>query len=85
MAAMLLPDSPALHPADGLAAEPAVLTVDELALLLRVDRKTAYAAVTRGEVPGVRRLGRTIRVHRESVITWLRDGHGAPARARRAR
>lgn len=82
---MLLSDSSTLNPVDAPALEPAVLTVDELAVLLRVDRKTAYAAVTRGEVPGVRRLGRTIRVHRESVITWLRDGHGAQPRLRRAR
>jgi excisionase family DNA binding protein len=64
------------------AGQPTVLTVDELASLLRVDRKTAYAAVTRGEVPGVRRLGRTIRVHREAVMAWLRDGQAPRTRGR---
>lgn len=64
------------------AGASAVLTVDELASLLRVDRKTAYAAVTRGDVPGVRRLGRTIRVHREAVMAWLRDGQAPRKRGR---
>lgn len=64
------------------AEQPAVITVDELASLLRVDRKTAYAAVVRGEVPGVRRLGRCIRISREAVMAWLAQGD-APARRRR--
>ncbi len=34
-----------------------VLTADELAELLRVNRKTVYAMVARGEIPGVRRIG----------------------------
>jgi len=39
---------------------PEVLTVEEVADLLRVDRKTAYAAIAEGGVPGVRRVGRCI-------------------------
>ena len=49
-----------------------VMTVDDLALALRVNRKTAYEAVRRGEIPGVRRIGRTIRVSRDAVLEWLR-------------
>jgi excisionase family DNA binding protein len=63
------------------AALPAVLTVDELAALLRVERKTAYAAIARGDIPGARRIGRSIRIHRDSVLAWLR----AQARAPRSR
>ena len=33
---------------------PVVLTVDELAALLRVNRKTVYEALARGEIPGAR-------------------------------
>jgi excisionase family DNA binding protein len=51
---------------------PVVMTVDELARLLRVNRKTAYEAVARGLVPGARKLGRSIRINREAVLLWLR-------------
>jgi excisionase family DNA binding protein len=56
---------------DSCAELPPVLTVDELAALMRVDRKTAYAAIARDEIPGVRRLGRALRVHRDTVLAWL--------------
>jgi excisionase family DNA binding protein len=71
-----------LTAADGVEL-PAVLTVEEVASLLRVDRKTAYAAVVRGEVPGVRRLGRCIRISRDAVLRWLADGEDATRRRRR--
>lgn len=64
-------------------AQGGILTIDELAQLLRVDRKTAYAAVRRGEIPGVRRLGRAIRVSRDAVLAWLADGQGRVSRSRR--
>lgn len=74
--------------ADGARAsaclEPSpVLTVDELAALLRLDRKTVYAMVNRGEIPGVRRFGRTVRIHRDTVLRWLADGQGQAPRPRR--
>lgn len=43
---------------------PPILTVDELAVLLRVNRKTAYDAISEGRIPGARRVGRAIRVSR---------------------
>lgn len=60
----------------------AVLTVDELADLLRVERKSAYAAIARGEIPGVRRIGRTLRVSRAAVLRWLLEGQGRVSRSR---
>jgi excisionase family DNA binding protein len=71
------PAHPALHPE--------VLTVDELADLLRVERKTAYAAVAAGEIPGARRIGRTIRIHRDAVLTWLAQGQGRVSHSRRSK
>ena len=56
------------------ATLPPVLTVDELAAFLRVDRKTVYAQIDRGEIPGTRRVGRVIRVSRDAVLEWLRQG-----------
>ena len=60
---------------------PPILTVDELAAFLRLNRKTVYEAVSRGEIPGVRRIGHTFRISRDSVLQWLRtQGAGAPRR-----
>jgi excisionase family DNA binding protein len=38
-------------------------TVTEFARLLGLDRKTVYAAIQRGEIAGVYRLGRAIKIH----------------------
>lgn len=62
---------------------PPILTVEEVADLMRVDRKTAYAAIAGGEVPGVRRVGRCIRISRDVLLEWLADGEGTPTRKRR--
>jgi excisionase family DNA binding protein len=63
---------------DGSPALPPVLTVDEAARLLRVNRKTLYDAVRAGEVPGVVRVGRSIRIGREALLRWM-EGNGSPA------
>lgn len=62
---------------------PVVLTVEELAELLRINRKTAYAAVEAGDIPGVRRIGRTIRISRDTVLAWLAEGQARFPRSRR--
>lgn len=51
-----------------------VLTVEEAAELLRVDRKTLYDAVRRHEVPGVVRVGRAIRIGRAAFENWVAGG-----------
>jgi excisionase family DNA binding protein len=51
---------------------PTMMTVEELARLLRVNRNTAYEAVARGEVPGVVRVGRIGRSG--CVVTAWYDG-----------
>jgi excisionase family DNA binding protein len=50
---------------------PDVLTVDELAERLRIGRRAAYEAVRRGEIPGVVRVGRSIRISTHAVDEWL--------------
>jgi excisionase family DNA binding protein len=59
-------------------ATPAVLTVDEAAALLRVNRKTLYEAIRLNKVPGVIRVGRTVRLNRDLLLgsNW---GNGRPA------
>ena len=47
--------------------EASFITVDEAANLLKVDRKTVYAAIKAGQVPGVVRLGRTYRINRVAL------------------
>jgi excisionase family DNA binding protein len=49
-----------------------VLTADEVADLLGVNRKTIYEAASRGDIPH-RRLGRRLIFEREAVLRWLRQ------------
>jgi len=50
-----------------------VLTVDEAAELLRVDRRTVYSMIKRKKIPA-RRLGRVIRIPKQKLLTWLAEG-----------
>lgn len=47
-----------------------VLTADEVADLLGVDRKSIYAAARRNEIPH-RRLGRRYLFSRQAILRWL--------------
>ena len=53
---------------------PQVVTVDELAQYLRIDRKSIYAAIHSGRMPGAQRFGRTWRVSLPAVMKWLAKG-----------
>jgi excisionase family DNA binding protein len=55
------------------ATEDAV-TVAELARHLRVDRKSVYAAIHAGQLPGARQFGRTWRISLGAVMRWLAKG-----------
>ena len=50
---------------------PHLLTADEVADLLRTSRKAIYAAVARGQLPGVVRLSRRILFDQDEVLSWL--------------
>jgi len=56
---------------EGMTALPTFATIDEVADLLRLERKAVYRLAQRGELPGCRRLGRTFRVHVPSVVKWF--------------
>ena len=47
-----------------------VMTADEVAALLRCDRKTVYEAVLREAIPH-RRLGRRVFFSRHALLEWL--------------
>jgi len=55
-----------------------LLTVPEVAKVLRIGRNLAYELVARGEIPCVR-LGRMIRVPRSSLERWL-EREAGPAK-----
>jgi excisionase family DNA binding protein len=49
---------------------PAVLTVDEVAALLRTGRTATYEAVRRGDLPSLR-VGRKVRIPRDRLLELL--------------
>ena len=60
----------ALLSADASSGEPAFLTIEEAASVLRVNHKTLREAIRKGKVPGVIRMGRAIRIARASLLGW---------------
>lgn len=48
------------------------LTVPEAARLLGISRNAGYEACARGDLPGVVRIGRSLRVSRLALEEWLR-------------
>ena len=63
---------------------PPVITVPEFAAVFRTNTKTVYAAILRDEIPGVIRIGRCIRIHRDAVLSWL-AGNEVASRTQRSR
>lgn len=60
-------------PANTEASAPAdsdFFTADELAAYLRISKKTLYGLIQDGEVPGVKRFGRILRIYRPAVLEW---------------
>lgn len=54
--------------------EPEVLTVEETAKLLRLNRKTVYEMVEKRQLPGAKRFRGVIRIHRATLIAWMTQG-----------
>jgi excisionase family DNA binding protein len=48
-----------------------LLTIEEVAEVLRTTRKAIYAMIEREQLPGVRRLGRRILVSRQELLHFL--------------
>lgn len=61
---------------------PLFLTVAEVATVLRKGRTATYAAVERGQIPSVR-VGRTLRVPREALLSLGADTPTTPDEADR--
>jgi excisionase family DNA binding protein len=50
---------------------PFLLCAEEVASLLRITRKAVYSMVDRGEIPGVTKIGRRVRVQHDALLAWL--------------
>jgi excisionase family DNA binding protein len=50
---------------------PALMTVEELAVLLHTSKAAVYARLARGGIPGCVRLGRTLRFDPRVIAQWL--------------
>jgi excisionase family DNA binding protein len=57
--------------------EPAVLTVEEAARMLRISRGSCYELIRQHQIPHIR-LGRSIRVPRFGLEQWLARESGLP-------
>lgn len=57
-------------PATTIEPSSDVMTVDEAAAFLGVDRNTVYEYTTRGVIPH-QRLGKRILLHRGALVAWL--------------
>jgi excisionase family DNA binding protein len=53
------------------------MSIAEAAVEAGVSEATLYALANTGNLPGARRLGKRIVIHRETFEEWLREGRGA--------
>jgi excisionase family DNA binding protein len=58
-------------------ALPLLLTIEEVATLLRTSRKAVYAMAERAQLPGVTRIGRRLLVRRDDLVCWLDERRAA--------
>lgn len=56
---------------------PLLLTIEEAASLLRASRSKVYQLAATGELPGVVRIGRSVRIRRAALEQWGGTGGGA--------
>jgi excisionase family DNA binding protein len=52
------------------------MSIAEAAGLIGVSKSTLYALAKRSELPGTRRIGSRIVVHRQVFNEWLSEGSG---------
>ena len=63
---------------DGAERLPLLLTVDDVATLLRTTGPAVYAMVARRQLPGVTRLGRRVLFRSDDLLRWF-DQNRAPS------
>lgn len=55
----------------GKPSDPMLLTVQEVAVVLRTSPKAVYALVERGQLPGICRIGRRVLVRRADLLDFI--------------
>ena len=69
---------------NGVGDLPLLLTADETAELLRKSRKAVYLMVSRGQLPGVTHIGRSLLIRRDDLLAWLDESRASsPKESRR--
>jgi excisionase family DNA binding protein len=63
--------------------KPEFVSIDRLAEILDLDRKTVYGAAQRRELPGCQRIGKTYRIHLPTVLSWFQADPCAGGKKRR--
>lgn len=56
--------------------KPIGASVPELAAEYQVSESTLYALANQGKLPGARRLGKRIVIHRATFEEWIKAGRG---------
>lgn len=51
-----------------------LLTIDEVATLLRLTKPTVYSKVSKNELPGVCKQGKRLYFDRQTIIDWIKQG-----------
>jgi excisionase family DNA binding protein len=57
--------------ANGADALPVLLTVDDVAQLLRTTNRAIYAMIERRQLPGIVRIGRRVLFRTADLLDWL--------------
>jgi len=55
---------------------PIGMSIHEGAKVAMVSKATLYSLANQGKLPGARRVGKRIIIHRETFIRWLAEGMG---------
>lgn len=55
---------------------PAILDAKQVAALLGVNVWTVYDLAKRQELPGARKIGGSLRIHRNTLLEYIRTGRG---------
>ena len=71
-------DSSSSETARRTPALPTLLTIDDVARVLRTSRGAVYAMAARGQLPGLTRIGRRVLIRADALLDWL-DQKRAPS------
>lgn len=71
-------DSSSSETARHAPAMPTLLTIDDVANVLRTSRGAVYAMAARGQLPGLTRIGRRVLIRADALLDWL-DQKRAPS------